>query len=42
MLQHCHRIHQREGSDLTEEDVAYNDRGQRFLHITNRLRDQLD
>ena len=39
MLQHCHRIHQREGSDLTEEDVAYNDRGQRFLHIMNRLRD---
>ena len=39
MLQRCHRIHRREGSDLTEEDVAYNERGNRFLSIMNRLRD---
>ena len=38
VLQQCHRIHQRAG-DLTEADVAYNERGQRFLAILCRLRD---
>ena len=39
VLQQCHRIHQREGESLTEEDFAYNERGQRFLSIMCRLRD---
>lgn len=39
MLQQCHRIHQRKGEDLSSEDVACNERGQRFLAIMGRLRD---
>ena len=39
MLQQCHHIHQLKGGDLSGDDVAYNERGQRFMAIMGRLRD---
>ena len=39
ILQFCHRVHRRVGADLGAEDVAYNDRGRRFLGVMSRLRD---
>ena len=39
ILQRCHRVHQRQGATLTDEDIAYDERGQRFLQVVTRLRD---
>jgi hypothetical protein len=39
VLQHCHRIRRIAGSQLTEDERAYNDRGRAFLEVVTRLRD---
>ena len=39
VLQRCHRVRQKEGANLTQEDHDYNARGQRFLSVVTRLRD---
>ena len=41
ILQHCHRIHQLAGDNLSADDISYNVRGQQFLEIMTRLRDCL-
>ena len=39
ILTTCHRLETKKGEDLSAEDIAYNDRAQRFIELLHRLRD---